>query len=168
MEVFSALYATAAVLLILAGSAKVFRPDATERLLKDLRVPKLAAFNHRQMVRGLGSAEVALGVAALIVEISALALLIGLVFLAFAAVVTVAIRSGSASCGCFGRPDTPPTRAHIVANLALGVSALLASQTPTPLAVMEAQAAGGVGFVGVVGALAGGLFVLLGGRVRPA
>jgi len=168
MEVFSALYATAAVLLILAGGAKGFRPAATQQLLKDLGVPSWPVMTHRRLVLGLGVVEVALGVAGLVSKISAVAVVTGAVYVAFAGVVTLALRSGSASCGCFGRPDTPPTTAHVVVNLALGAAALVAATTKAPLEVMAAQPVGGLGFVAVVGAAAGGLFVVLGGRVGSA
>jgi len=52
-------------------------------------------------------------------------------YLAFAGFVTVVLTRGGplASCGCFGTPDTPATRLHVVVDLALAVSAATVAGT---------------------------------------
>ena len=43
-------------------------------------------------------------------------------------------RGNFASCGCFGKPDTPPTRAHLlVTALLAGAAAATAVEPPTRL-----------------------------------
>ncbi len=51
--------------------------------------------------------------------------LVAAAYAGFAVFVLVALRRGWAlsSCGCFGRPDTPPTPAHAVLNAGAAVSA---------------------------------------------
>ena len=53
------------------------------------------------------------------------AALVALSYLGFAGFVTLARARGGplASCGCFGTPDTPATRTHVVVTLAFAVSA---------------------------------------------
>ena len=53
------------------------------------------------------------------------AALVALSYLCFFGIVAVARRRGGplATCGCFGRPDTPPTALHLVIDLALAVTA---------------------------------------------
>ena len=55
--------------------------------------------------------------------------LLGLSYLGFTGFVVLALRRGGAvsSCGCLGRPDTPPTRTHAVVTTTLGVAALVQS-----------------------------------------
>lgn len=53
--------------------------------------------------------------------------LVAVAYLAFTAFLVLALSRGGAvsSCGCLGRPDTPPTRTHAVvtAGLAIGCGA---------------------------------------------
>ena len=51
--------------------------------------------------------------------------LVAFAYAGFAVFVLVALRRGWAltSCGCFGRPDTPPTLTHVVLNAGAAVSA---------------------------------------------
>ncbi|MEZ5165251.1 MAG: hypothetical protein R2695_01720 [Acidimicrobiales bacterium] len=65
------------------------------------------------------------------------------------------MQTGAASCGCFGRVDAPPSRIHVVGNLALAAVSFAAVAGDSPLEVMERQPAGGVAFVLLVGVLAG-------------
>jgi uncharacterized protein YjeT (DUF2065 family) len=37
-----------------------------------------------------------------------------------------------ASCGCFGRPDTPATRLHVIVNIALAASSAAVAATVNP------------------------------------
>jgi len=94
-------FSAAAVLLAVGGAPKLARPASTAGALASLRLPSSPT-----LVRLLGAAEVAIAAAALLTG--------------FAVFVAVALaRPGLVrSCGCFGRPDTPPTAAHLVVNLA--------------------------------------------------
>ena len=95
---------------MLAGAAKTVRPANTARALRQLGWP-----GSPPLVRCLGVFEVALGTAAAITGNRIAAALLALSYAGFAAFVATALRRGGAvsSCGCFGRPDTPPTASHL-------------------------------------------------------
>ena len=111
----------AAALLIVAGVGKVRRPSYTSGALRSV------GFRVRTgSVRALGVAELAIGLAVLTVGGRVPTALLGLGYLGFTGFVVLALRRGGAvsSCGCLGRPDTPPTRTHASVTAALGVAAL--------------------------------------------
>ena len=76
--------------------------------------------------------------------------LVALSYLAFSAVVAYAWHRGGplATCGCFGRADTPPTTVHLLLDLVLAASAaafaLSAPHHGTILSVMAHQPWSGV------------------------
>ncbi|MEM9465377.1 MAG: MauE/DoxX family redox-associated membrane protein [Actinomycetota bacterium] len=155
MDAAIALYASAAVLLVLAGAMKVLRPATTAALLDDLGLPTLGPIDAVRLAVGLGAVEISLGVVALVGEIGAIAVGVGTLYVVFAVTVLRAMRVGAGSCGCFGRVDAPPSWWHVGDNLALAAAAFVAASGRSPLEVMEGQPAGGLGFVVVVGVLAG-------------
>ena len=150
MDVLTALHAAAAVLLVIAGGAKLARPVPTAQLLSSLGVPA-----GRGVVLAIGAGEIALGLAALLVGGPGPSIAVGLVYLCFAVVVARAMRVGAPSCGCFGRVDAPPSIVHVVGNLAFAVVSFAAAAGDTPLEVMDAQPAAGLLFVLAVGVVAG-------------
>jgi hypothetical protein len=109
------LYVSAVVLLGAAGVAKVARPADTATALGSagLRVG-------RNLVRAGAMAEVAVAVAALVAPGPVPGILVAVSYLGFAAFIAAALvrHWPVASCGCFGRPDTKPTVAHLVLNAA--------------------------------------------------
>jgi hypothetical protein len=124
------LYLIASGLLIAAGVGKAARPDDTARALAAL-LPASASASWslaglRWAVRIGALAEAALGVAALVVPRPVTAALVALSYVCFFGVVAYARRRGGplATCGCFGRPDTPPTVLHMVLDLALAAAAV--------------------------------------------
>jgi hypothetical protein len=129
------LYLIAAALLVAAGIAKAVRPDDTARALWAL-LPRGCAPSQRRLrgaVRAGALAEAVLGLAALGVPRPLTAALVALSYAAFTVVVVYARARGGAlaTCGCFGRPDTPATRLHVAVNLALaGAAAAVAAGAP--------------------------------------
>jgi hypothetical protein len=129
------LYLIAAALLVAAGIAKAVRPDDTARALSAL-LPRGHAPSQRRLreaIRAGALAEAMLGLVALVVPRPVTAALVALSYALFAIVVAVArVRGGPlATCGCFGRPDTPATRLHVAVNLALaGAVAVVAAGIP--------------------------------------
>lgn len=151
MDVVTALHAAAAVLLVIAGAAKLGRPESTAEMIAalGLRVPTTG-------VRAFGAAEMALGLAALALGGPAVAAATGAVYALFALVVVRAIAVGAASCGCFGRADTPPSWIHVAVNGAFSVASFGAAIADnTPVEVMEGQPGAGLPFVLLVGVIAG-------------
>jgi hypothetical protein len=123
------LYLVGCALLVLAGVAKVFRPDDTARALS--AVIPLPLARTRPLVRAGAIAEAALGAVALIYPRTATAGLVALSYAAFAVFVLVARAKGGAiaNCGCFGTPDTPATVLHVLINLGLLVAGVVVAAT---------------------------------------
>jgi hypothetical protein len=113
------LLAVVAGVLAVGGVAKLVGPEATVPMLRALGLPP------RPLVaRLLGTAEVVVGVAALLLGGRVLAGLVALFFAAFT-VAVLRLRAGgeAVSCGCFGRSSAPPTLVHVAVD---GVAALVA------------------------------------------
>jgi hypothetical protein len=119
------LYLVAAGLLVVAGTAKAARPDDTARALGALLPSAPALPLLRRVVRVGALAEAALGTAALAFPRPATAGLVAASYVCFLGVVADARRRGGplATCGCFGRPDTPATALHLFIDLVLATAA---------------------------------------------
>ena len=149
MDGLSGPFFIAAALLVLAGVPKITEPGDTVRAIRSvgLRTNSLS-------VRVLAVLEVVVGLAVISFGGPLPAALLTLLYAGFAGFIVLAIRRGGAiaSCGCFGKTDTPPTYAHLVLNLSavgLGIAALLAP--PGGLVdIIGDQPAFGVPFVGFV------------------
>ena len=104
------------VLLILTGAVKIARPHDVEKALVGLGFPRIPGIGVI-----IGGGELIVGVGALIFPTFLVAQ--GVLYIAFAIWVSLALRSDVpiASCGCLGRDDTPPTRAHVLLNVGAGL-----------------------------------------------
>lgn len=124
-------YLAACLLLAVAGLSKSFRPmDTARAVVAVVTLPLPAA---RRLVRVGAVAEAVIGVVGAVHPSPVTASLVAASYLGFATfVVLVRARGGTlATCGCFGRPDTPATRLHVVVDLALaGAAALVAMTVP--------------------------------------
>jgi hypothetical protein len=128
------LYLVAAGLLVVAGLGKAARPDNTARAMAALLPGPPSVRLLRWVVRAGALAEAALGAVALAFPRPATATLVALSYACFFGVVAYARRRGGplATCGCFGRPDTPPTALHLVMDLVLaGAAAAVAVRAPS-------------------------------------
>ena len=114
----------AALLLLVAGVGKVRRPTYTVGALKSVGLR-----TGPRSVRALGLAEIAIGLAAFGAGGPVPSALVGLSYVGFTGFLVLALRKGGAvsSCGCLGRPDTPPTRTHAAVTTALGIAGLVAA-----------------------------------------
>jgi hypothetical protein len=83
-------------------------------------------------VRAGAAAEAVLGLVAVVHPSRAVAAAVALSYLGFTLFVLRALRSGSplASCGCFGKSDTPPTPGHAVVTALLAAAAGLVALDP--------------------------------------
>jgi hypothetical protein len=129
------LFLIAAGLLVVAGIAKAVRPGDTARAMGAL-LPSLPSLPSppslrllRYVVRVGALTEAALGAAALVFPRPATATLVAASYFGFFGVVAYARRRGGpiATCGCFGRPDTPPTALHLVIDIVLALAAVAVS-----------------------------------------
>jgi hypothetical protein len=146
MSVLEGPFAAICALLALAGVAKLLRPAPTAGALTAARWPSSLS-----LVRLLGAGEIALGIAAVATGHRVLAALVAVAYLAFAAFVAVALRVGSPvqSCGCFGETTTPPSRIHLIANVAMAGTAVAVTigRVPSLRDVLSDQPATGLPFV---------------------
>jgi hypothetical protein len=128
MSVVAGPFALACVVLVAGGALKAWHPNDTANALRavGLRLPLGAT---RASVRGFGAAEAVLGGVALVTGDPVACVLVALSYLAFAAFVVAALRSGTAiaSCGCFGKVDTPPSLVHVVLDVLFGIVAAIAA-----------------------------------------
>ena len=114
----------------------------------------------RGAVRAFAAAEVVVAVAALALPGRLTAALLALMYAGFTAFVVLALRRGGvlSSCGCFGKADTPPTRAHALVTGAASVTGLLVAVDPPGAGAWSALADSGAlavaGFVGLVALVA--------------
>jgi hypothetical protein len=131
MHLMAAPYLAAALLLIVAGVAKAIDPLSLARALRTAGVP-LRGPVLTQVVRVVAVAEAVIGGAAVVVPGRLPALAVALSYAGFTTFVLRALRSGSplASCGCFGKTDTPPTRTHVAVTAALSVAAVAVAVSP--------------------------------------
>lgn len=124
------LYLIGSVLLVVAGLAKARRPDDTARAL-DALVPgrRSSPGPFRTAVRVAALLEAALGLVAVALPRTLPAALVAVSYVAFSLVVATAARRGGvlSTCGCFGRPDSVPTRTHVALTLLLAAAALAVS-----------------------------------------
>lgn len=109
-------YLAAALLLVVAGAAKVRDPGDLGR----------AAPFGAAGVRALAAVEVVVGLVALVHPGVVVSGAVAASYAGFAAyVVWLRGRGGPlATCGCFGAVDTAPTRTHVAVDLAFAVAAL--------------------------------------------
>jgi hypothetical protein len=119
------LYLIAAGLLCVAGVAKAAHPDDTALAMAALIPGRLPLRLVCSIVRAGALAEAALGAVAIVFPRPLTAGLVALSYVVFSAVVVYARMRGGplATCGCFGRPDTPPTALHLVIDLSLATVA---------------------------------------------
>ena len=132
VSVVSAIHASAALLLVVGGVAKLSRPAPGVADLLGFRAPT-------PLVRLVGGSEAAIGVAALLVG-GPLAWAVGLIYGSFAVIVLRAVLAEARSCGCFGRLDAPPSWVHVAGNSALAAVSFVAAGAARPpaAAILEA------------------------------
>jgi hypothetical protein len=123
LPAIAAPYLAATVLLGAAGVVKAVRPAET---VNALRTAGISSRVVPVAVRVGAVGEAVLAVAAVMVPGALTGALVAAAYAGFAVFVLLALRRGWAlsSCGCFGRPDTPPTVAHAVLNAGAAASAV--------------------------------------------
>jgi len=131
-------FLAAAALLVAGGAGKARHPVPLQRALRTLHLPASAG-----LVRGVALAELLIGLSALLLGGVVPALLVALSYAAFAGFVGLALARGGvlASCGCFGRSDTPPTGTHLVLTAGFALVGAV-SVVSAPPSVGEALGSG--------------------------
>jgi hypothetical protein len=137
------LFLVASALLVVAGIAKAVRPGDTAGALAVL-ASRPPGSSWRTAVRVGAIGEAGIGIAALATPRPTTAALVATSYALFSAVVVLARRRGGplATCGCFGRPDTPPTLVHLALNaLFLAAAVAMALTAPAGATLGSALAA---------------------------
>jgi len=131
MDALAGPYLASAALLGVAGAAKLLDPLSLVRALRSAGLPLRQALA-APLVRLVALAELALGVLAVLTGSALAAAGVAVSYAAFTAFVLVALRRGGvlASCGCFGKADTPPTATHVVVTGALALVAAAVAVRP--------------------------------------
>lgn len=144
MDALAGPYLASAALLVAAGAAKLLDPLPLVRALRSAGLPSRTALA-APLVRLAALLEVVLGGLALVTGSALAAAGVAASYAAFTGFVLVALRRGGvlASCGCFGKADTPPTATHVVVTGALAlVAAVVAVRPLGPLPGLLADAPG--------------------------
>ena len=137
----------AAALLVISGGSKLIDPAPTRGALAAADLPSGA-----WTAPLLGVVEIAAGVSGTVLGGWA-SVAVGLVYLGFTGFVAVALirRLPVQSCGCFGRPDTPPTWGHMAFNVASAtVAGAVAAAGLVPIDVLAGQPLAAVPYLGFV------------------
>jgi hypothetical protein len=129
MSLLVAPFFVAAALMALSGAAKLRRPDSLARTLGAAGLP-----DRVWLVRALATAEVAVGVACLVVPAPRTALALAGLYAVFAAFLlyVVAAKLPVPSCGCLGERETPPSLVHVGLDVGAAGVAVLVALDPVP------------------------------------
>jgi len=127
MTVAAGPFLIAAMLLVLGGVLKARHPIDTANALRGIGVPA-----GPRLVRAGAVAETAIGIWAVAVGDGAAAVVVALSYGVFAVFVAVALlrRAPIASCGCFGKADTPPSLVHLGVNAGAITAAVVVAFDP--------------------------------------
>ena len=146
--VLGGLLGVVAGVLAVGGLAKLRAPAATVPMLEALGLPA-----RPMLARGLGAAEVVVGVATYLLGGPWLAAATAALFVVFTASVLRLRASGATavSCGCFGASSAPPTLVHAVVDGAAALVAGAAAVTAAPglLEMRPDLPAGGLAYLAV-------------------
>lgn len=160
MTLLAGPFAIASALLVLGGTMKAYRPTDTANALRGVGLPGWPL-----LVRVGGLLEAVIGLSALVLGTALPAVLVAVSYVAFLGFVVEALRRHVpvASCGCFGRVDTPPSRLHIAINLvAVAASIAVAARPGVGLAhTVGAQPLAGIPYLVLVSLGVGLVFVAL-------
>ena len=126
--------AAAAALLVVAGTLKLLRPVPTARALYAAGLPGTTL-----LPRAVGVAELTTGIWVFLAPSIASGLALATLYFVFAGFVgfLLIVRPQTASCGCAGAKDVPPSVVHLVLNSVAAISGVGVALT-TPPAFVDA------------------------------
>jgi Methylamine utilisation protein MauE len=153
LDLLTPTFFAVASLLIVSGVAKLKTPGPARAALGVLHLP-----SRPSIVRGVGLVEIGIGMWCLFGPSATSALLLALLYAAFAGFIAVLMRSANrvTSCGCVGGRDSPPSLVHFVVNtVAAAIAAVLATAPPAGVLATAARLpVGGVPFLVGTGLIA--------------
>lgn len=144
MSALAGLLHLVALVLVVSGAQKVARPLPAAQAMGAAGLP-VPARAHRLAGTALGVVEAATGLAVFAWPHAAAAAWLAAFYVALAGfVLLLRSRDATASCGCFGASNTPPTVLHAVLNVAAATVAVGAAAVGVPDVVDVVDAGIGV------------------------
>ena len=154
-----------ALLLGVAGVAKMLRPAPTVQAARRLQLTGVDRFTGAAAARSLGAVEIAVALAVLLAGGARAAAALAVAYLLLTAVAVRLLRvAPDSDCGCFGTSAEPVSRLHVVVNAACALVAGIAVVVPQPslpVALAGTGAATGASLVVLIGVLAALLGALM-------
>lgn len=151
-----------ALVLVISGAQKVLDPAPPTQAMRDAGMP-LVPRRGTWPGRALGVVEAATGLAVVATPWTGAGIWMAAFYVALAGfVVLLRRRDDTAGCGCFGATSAPPTRLHVVANLAAAAVAVAAAAIGMPDVVDVVDEGVGVAVPYVVLVVTGAWLVLVG------
>lgn len=123
-----ALHAAAALLLVMAGAARVRRPDALATAARGWGLHWVG----RRVARASGALEAGTGLWVLAFGGWLAAAALAAAYAAFTVVTAVGVVRGAESCGCFGSEDAAPSWLHVALDAGLAACATAVAVSPSP------------------------------------
>lgn len=126
-EISAVPFFVAALLLVVAGIAKMREPAPLSRVLRALHLPE-----SDRVVRLLAISEIGVGISALVYPSTASAVLVAALYTLFSAVLLI-VRLGRIdvpSCGCLGDREAPVSLLHVGLNAIAVAAALVIAAKP--------------------------------------
>jgi len=115
-----------ATLLVVSGLPKILSPKQTATALAAIGLPNSATLG-----RGLGLAEIVIGLAVLLFGGKLAALAMGVIYVSFSGFVVYGLATTKVkSCGCFAADDTPPSLLHLAVDLSAAAVAFTLAWRP--------------------------------------
>jgi len=158
-DALTAPLAVAALVLVVAGVAKLRAPAPAAGALRELGLPAAAP-----AIRAFAVGEIALGMWALVDPSSAPAIALACCYAAFAGLALL-LAARRASCGCFGEDEFPASRFQALLSAVLAVACAAAAVWP-PSGLLDRPA--GQAAVLVVGIAASAYATVLAYTQLPA
>jgi hypothetical protein len=151
MSIGAGSFFAAALLLGGAGVAKLSQPAAVARAIASARIPGGRLLERLPVGRLVGATEIVTSALALAFGTRAVAILIALAYLAFAAMAwrLLTVQASRQPCGCFGETSVPVSPVHVVVDLALAAAGIVAAVSPpgSVLHLARHQPLAGIPFV---------------------
>jgi hypothetical protein len=145
-DVLTAPLAIAALVLIVAGVAKLRAPGPAAAALRELGLPA-----GQPLIRAFAAAEIALGIWALASPAGVAAIAMACCYAVFAAVALLLARR-RAACGCFGETEFPASRLQAVLSALLAAACTAAAVWPVHGALDRPAGQAVVLLIGIVAA----------------
>ncbi|MFP5219243.1 MAG: MauE/DoxX family redox-associated membrane protein [Actinomycetes bacterium] len=157
MPPLTGLLVAAVLLLAGAGWLKLRRPADTAQALRTQGLPSAT-----WLVRALGAVELAAAAAVLAGAGAPAAAAVAVLYAGFTGFVLLALVRDRplSSCGCFARPDTPPSWWHVTVTGALAAASAAAAAGP-PVVLADASAATVAGALAAGGVVAATAYAVL-------